>query len=229
MNDLSHWDIADEFTGAQVVILRHGQDPNVLMEENSAGSLMLQPMFAPTYDRMKRSYDKAREYFLRALNPPEFFDGVAPIDMLQSVDMTRELSATDLSDGRRCNFYVWLCDENLSGFDAQRFSIKETARWLDVIGQPSMYSFNGMLTPPATKAVLPKEIDPSDLPDELDCANLAYRAVKNGYGDQSKTLKNRTVEYLENTYPNLKPEAVQRIATVANPDRSRGRKRGSLK
>jgi hypothetical protein len=67
------------------------------------------------------------------------------------------------------------------------------------------------------------EIDPSDLPAELDAANTAYRAVLNGYGKQGDTPKNRLIAYLKATYKHLTPNAVARIATVANPDKSPGR------
>ncbi len=69
------------------------------------------------------------------------------------------------------------------------------------------------------------EIDPCDIPMELDAANLAFRAVSNGHGERSATFKNRLINYLEKNFTDLKPEAVQRIATVANPDKSTGRKK----
>lgn len=68
------------------------------------------------------------------------------------------------------------------------------------------------------------DIDPSDLPIELDAANMAYRAVLNGYGS-SDTFRNRLIEYLFETFPYLKNDAIQRIATVANPDKTTGRKK----
>ncbi len=70
-----------------------------------------------------------------------------------------------------------------------------------------------------------KIIDPADLPDELDMANLVFRAVANGYGDKSDTFRNRAICYLKKTYPDLKNDPVQRIATVVNPDKSPGRKK----
>jgi hypothetical protein len=76
------------------------------------------------------------------------------------------------------------------------------------------------------KAAADLEIDPSDLPPELDAANLAFRAVTNGYGDPSATQRNRLVDYLEKHYPDFKRDQVQRIATVANPDKTTGRKTG---
>lgn len=69
------------------------------------------------------------------------------------------------------------------------------------------------------------DIDPSDLPPELDAANMAYRAVLKGYGGQGDTPKNRLIAYLQATYQHLTPNAVERIATVANPDKSTGRKK----
>lgn len=67
--------------------------------------------------------------------------------------------------------------------------------------------------------------DPTDLPAELDAANIAYRAVLNGYGDQSDTIRNRLVDFLKTNYKGLTPETVGRIATVANPKKSGGRKK----
>ena len=68
--------------------------------------------------------------------------------------------------------------------------------------------------------------DPLDLPYELDAANIAFRAVMNGHGGNGTTFKNRLIAYLRENY-DFKEEALQRIATVANPDKSAGRKRRS--
>ena len=73
-----------------------------------------------------------------------------------------------------------------------------------------------------------EKIDPLDLPAELDAANMAFRAVNNGYGDTTTTPKNRLIDYLQKHYPAFKPEQVNRIATVANPDKSTGRKKISI-
>ena len=77
----------------------------------------------------------------------------------------------------------------------------------------------------AAESTIDTEIDPSDLPIELDAANMAYRAVLNGYGSQSDTFKNRLTDYLKTNFTDLTTEAVQRIATVANPDKTTGRKK----
>lgn len=68
------------------------------------------------------------------------------------------------------------------------------------------------------------DIDPADIPEELHMANLAFRAVTNGYGDATATFRNRVVSYLKETYPSLLNEQLERIATVANPDKAPGRK-----
>ena len=76
---------------------------------------------------------------------------------------------------------------------------------------------------PATTQEPPApEPDPSDQPKELDIANIAFRAVSNGYGNQEDTFKNRLIAYLESTYPKLLNSEIQRIATIANPDKERG-------
>jgi hypothetical protein len=78
------------------------------------------------------------------------------------------------------------------------------------------------------KSALPveAEIDPSAYPPELDIANIAFRAVTNGYGDKAATFRNRLVQYLKENHLGLKNEAVERIATIANPDKDPGRKGG---
>lgn len=71
------------------------------------------------------------------------------------------------------------------------------------------------------------DVDPLDLPEELDAANMAFRAVLNGCGEQRATFKNRLIDYLEKNFTRLNNEAVQRIATVANPYKGRGRKKSN--
>ncbi len=68
-------------------------------------------------------------------------------------------------------------------------------------------------------------LDPSDLPKELDAANMAYRAVLNGHGSEADSFKNRLIDYLKTRYPHFTNDAVLRIATVANPDKAPGRKK----
>lgn len=75
---------------------------------------------------------------------------------------------------------------------------------------------------PAVAPTTP-DLDPTDLPEELDAANMAFRAVLNGYGNPADTFRNRLVEYLNSNFHALGDTAIGRIATVANPDKARGR------
>ena len=87
--------------------------------------------------------------------------------------------------------------------------------------------FIGLGMPIPESTIAESEVDPADLPNELHTANIAFRAVKNGHGDRTATPKNRLIDYLEKNFTDLKPEAVKRIATVANPDKSTGRKKSN--
>jgi len=111
-----------------------------------------------------------------------------------------------------------------------KFERAELVRWLSVVKLHSSYRFDlshldvgESLT--GTKAIEDDGIDPSDLPPELDAANTAFRAITKGYGDQAATPRNRIVDFLRKNYPDLNSEQVQRIATVANPDKTTGRKK----
>lgn len=67
-------------------------------------------------------------------------------------------------------------------------------------------------------------VEPEDLPDELSIANIAFRAVTNGYGDELATFRNRLGAYLDKHHPDLGSGVKDRIITVANPDKAPGRK-----
>lgn len=69
------------------------------------------------------------------------------------------------------------------------------------------------------------EFDPLDFPEELDAARIAFRAVVKGSEGVGTTIKNRLIDYVKKNYPSLGNDAVMRIATVANPDKTRGRKK----
>lgn len=88
-----------------------------------------------------------------------------------------------------------------------------------------LHETTSLTAKPAAIAVnLDSDINPEDLPEELDLANMAYRAVSKSLGVKTGTFRNRVKDYLKQQYPHLKPEVIERIATVANPDKSRGRK-----
>ena len=207
MVDLSHWDVAMDFTGEEAAALIVGIDP--------AMPGYVRTTSRPVLERMERSYGTA----CAQSHPTYEFEETA--DALPSIS----LSSAKEDEGRpgfEHYLHGWLTDDARSGFDIpQRFDRAEIVRWLGVVDATSKYQFD--LGPTSTRG--DAEIDPSDFPDELDAANIAFRSVKNGYGDQSATPKNRTIAFLQENYPRLSNEAVQRIATVANPDKTTGRKK----
>ena len=79
-----------------------------------------------------------------------------------------------------------------------------------------------------SKETMKTDIDPADLPEELHAANIAFRAVTNGHGDPSATFRNRLIGYLETNFLGLSNDAVRRIATVANPDKTTGRPKSNI-
>lgn len=134
-------------------------------------------------------------------------------------DIDRELKATEDSD-----------------IIEEIYGRQEIHRWVQHRGYKSKYCFgkedissasSDNSIPSSIKDITENsnEIDPADLPDELSAANIAFRAVTNGYGDPMATFRNRLINYLEKDFPGLNGEAVQRIATVANPDKAPGRKK----
>ena len=72
-------------------------------------------------------------------------------------------------------------------------------------------------------------IDPTDYPEELYAAINAYRGVINGYGDQTKTFKERIIDLLRDRHPSLGDEAVNRISILTNNNKRPGRKKRNPK
>lgn len=75
-------------------------------------------------------------------------------------------------------------------FDNQTFGRKTLAKWLRAKGLSFVYKFergNSLHPPRADNTSEESVLDPSDLPPELDAANLAYPAITNGFGDQPAT------------------------------------------
>jgi hypothetical protein len=222
MQDLEIWNFAEDFTAEEAASLIVGILP---------GSIELNQL-QPVIRRMRRSYDLARWWQMNLLNPDDEYLPVEPREMLESVGLRGRASHLD-EPGSGHQFYDWLGNDKESGLETQRFGRQVLADWLLVIGMPSKYSFvpikqtSQAYEPNELQLVAglsASEIDPSDLPPELDAANMAFRAVTNGYG-QSSSIRNCLIEYLQAHYPNFKPEQVQRIATVANPDKTTGRKK----
>ena len=64
----------------------------------------------------------------------------------------------------------------------------------------------------------------SDYPLEMNAAMIAFNAVKNGYGTQNSFKKNLE-EYLREKFSELGVTFIDRASTIANPDKSTGRKK----
>lgn len=143
MNDLSHWDFAADFSPGEVVALTLGLDMNRLITAPNQDDLKLElARFLPALERMRQCYEGARAFFQQCMSPPEHPTSEPP-DMLCSVEMCRHLAEHDPCDGSRCQFYVWVIDNELSGFNTQRFARKAVVDWLTAIGQVSIYAFDG--------------------------------------------------------------------------------------
>ena len=92
------------------------------------------------------------------------------------------------------------------------------ARWLVENGLTSAYEFDLDVTST-------HDIDPDELPEELAAANIMLRAYKNHTPASSLTPKQWIIDRLERDYPHFSQEQRKRIATVANPDKSSGRRK----
>jgi hypothetical protein len=207
MTDFSHWNFAPYFSGEEAAALIVGLEPSESVNDRRKAE--------PVYRRLEQSF----RYFLMWAEvvgsdgeDHEFPDGCTSLINCAWENKDRDSISIEWLESNNCDF------------ERQVFSRQEIVRWLRDIGLESVYSFE--LTNVDTVHLDPGT-DPADYPDELYAANLAFRAVTNGYGGKSDTFKNRLVSYLESTHAHLSKEAVQRIATVANADKTTGRKKSS--
>ena len=223
MADLSHWDFAERFTGLAAAALILGLEP---MNDETRIDNRIHVVLC----RMKLNYDEA---FWRLqgeeIVPPEWF-GAEPKDLtpteFRSVEMAR-LERLARLQKFEASLTEWLGPRGENDFNDQTFDRQSIARWLAATGMKSVYQFDRVNCSPTTPVVSEpdSDIDPTELPPELDAANVAFRAITKGYGDPKATARNRLIDYLETAFPSFKPEQVQRIATVANPDKTTGRKK----
>ena len=222
MVDLSHWDFAEHFSGYDAAALILGLEPR-------ESELEQHRVYVVT-DRMELHYNYALERIRFEEVDPDQRSGddpeAAPRVELESVKLSH-LHRQAWLYGADSPLSKWLSFQKQIQFENQEFERYAIACWLTAINMKSAYQFDrrkDAATP--TLDVQPgTDIDPTDLPIELDAANMAFRAVRNGYGGRSDTFKNKLIAYLEKHYPDFKAEQVQRVATVANPDKSVGRKK----
>jgi hypothetical protein len=210
MVDLSHWDFAIEFSVKEVAALIVGIDPVSIPLKGDAYLLLSEPVL----QRILHAETTAM-MFVQKGQP-------CPPDSLKN-NVTKRQETNPKADSWKTVVMELL----LSGDDDYKIERSEISRWLKAINLQSVYQFE-LVGNSAGRAIQSnEEIDPSDLPAELDAANMAYRAIVNGYGDQTATPRNRLKDYLEKHYPDFNSEQVQRIATVANPDKTTGRMKRS--
>jgi hypothetical protein len=222
MVDLSHWNFAQHFSGFEAAALILGLEPCESEPEKHRVYVI--------FDRLALHYNSALERIKNQKTNPDiqFLKDVhtsRPIE-LQSIQITNLLLDESQISGLDY-FSEWLASKKQSQFENQKFDRMAIAELLVAINLKSIYKFSTISeSDPNPNKVSPEDdLDPTDLPNELDVANLAFRAVQNGYGNKSDTFKNKLIDYLNKHYPKFKREQIQRIATVANPDKSTGRKK----
>lgn len=220
MDDLSHWDFAVHFSGHDAAALILGIEPRKA---------------PPSEHRIWVVKERLESDYARALQQAEdemmpFLDeqSLKEVTAKRSEDMLVSVSLDKLwrnaSAGIKGADTALLFDEDLPQFQSQMFTRSAIIRWLNAVGMPSKYMFDRVMDE-SGRWTRRSGLEPEDLPIELDIALIAFQAVRNGFGDHSATYKNRLEAYLRQFYSDLKDSVIDRIATVANPDKERGRKK----
>jgi len=221
MADLSHWDFAEHFSGYDAAALILGLEPRESDTEQWRVNIVMDRMALHYNNRIAALEWEATDPDQRDEDDPKKLVG------LESVKLA-ELNRLAWLYGADAPLEEWMSPFSKNRqFENQFFARYSIVGWLKAIGMKSVYQFDLRKdsTTPTTIVQSDPDISPDDLPEELYLANLAYRAVLNGYGDKSDTFKTRLIDYLQKNYADLKTEAVQRIATVANADKTAGRKK----
>ena len=227
MVDLSHWDFATHFKAKEAAELIAGIAPetNTNLFGPMGDELLFTQKITPILRRMGEAYRYACDTFETAIG----WDSDLSVGFEAFPPVPLELSSLSMEQARANSKYLTpkISKDFVEDFGVALFSRSELSRWLEATGLRSKYLFSkeSNVAIEVNVEVDNSKFDPCDLPQELDAANVAFRAVTKGYGDQAATPRNRLVDYLEKHYRDFKPEQVQRIATVANPDKTTGRKR----
>lgn len=226
MESLSHWDYATEFSGPEAAALILGIDPNNLEASTAQGGRI-----KVVAERMAQHYEHALMRWYHEILKIHAHDSLE-IDVHIPYELTslalEKLCKYWNPDEEDIEFEEWLVNDKLTEFSVQKFSRHEVYAWLQAIGEKSAYQFNiEHVLLHAAEAKSEIELDPSDLPEELDAANMAFRAVSNAKGKPTETFRKRIIAYLKENHPNLTDEAIKRISTLANSDKSPGRKKFS--
>lgn len=134
MVNLEHWNVASDFTGAEVTALVLGNDPSNANCPVSEGT--------PLYRKLEIAYNASRRWHAlddSALVLWEEIGVPRKEELLQSIGVDQALLHFDPDDSE--NLARWLASDECSGFSIQRFTRTEITRWLNACGLKSIYGF----------------------------------------------------------------------------------------
>ena len=210
MADLSHWDAVTDFTAEQAAALAVGLDPD-------------DPAYSPTkgrhtYERMKDCYSDKKMWLAEDDDdgvPKDEFALTESPSMLKSCDMDHWLRGWSYDNGN--GLERWLQDENKSGFESQRFSRQELARWLSAIGMKSVYVFD--TAPPQATTHNPSGIWPwgsysTKLLEDLDAAAREFWVKYDPADVKTTAPKNETVVKWLHKERGVSGSMAQAMATI---------------
>jgi hypothetical protein len=224
--DFSHWNMATDFSLKEVACISLGIEPGDDINDPKVKSI--ERLLHEAYLRSRKSCES-----ILAQNQVDRSNGVEESCPTYCVDMFEEWRALPSRD-LRSTFAAALQHPETQLLvpidrDRMRFARDDLEVFFnDCEFVPDVLLFqtifkSGMGDMPVK--TIENEIDPSDFPYELQAANIAFRAITKGHGDNTATFKNRLIDFIEKNFTELSNEAIQRIATVANPDKSTGRKK----
>jgi len=136
MENFSHWDFAELFSGVDAASLMVGIDPSNF--EHPKGKI------TPVIQRMMSDYEGALS---AAVWAHEFEDGVNrklpdPVKHPKHLYSHRMFHLTGYEiQSDRLSLKHWLQDKDKAVFENQKFSRDELARWIAVHSMPSIYKF----------------------------------------------------------------------------------------
>lgn len=218
MVDLSHWDFAQYFDGYDTAALILGFEPRDSAKWKGKITVVEQRLEL----HFRRALERAHNEIFKLDDEPDqlnIFTGELPSAALEFAWRVRVLK----NNNTQINALLGIGSK--VRFDFQSFSRDTIAKWLDANGLVSSYDFgkdgNNLIDLRQDQS----EVEPSNLPLELDAANVVFRAFTIQYRDSTLTPKKWLIEYLKKHYGDFKAGQIQRIATVANPDKTTGRKK----
>lgn len=152
MANLSHWDVATDFTAEQAAALIVGLDASQPGYNRAKTQPIYERMEACYRDRKRWRGQGGYTFPLDGDGLPQYVDELQRDEfaltesdaMLESIDLNLASKTAGYDDGEQLR--RWFADEGRCGFDKQRFSRMELARWLSAIGVKSIYPFAGSQT-----------------------------------------------------------------------------------